>query len=69
MHLLVLSSYRMSAVFPGETEMGMIFTISYVERNVKQKRRHRNTQLVGNYSEDHNVCKITYCAVGVDTPE
>jgi hypothetical protein len=37
MHLLVLSSYRMTAVFPGETEMEMIFTVSYVVRNVKQK--------------------------------
>jgi len=30
MYLLVLSSYRMIAVFPGETGMEMIFTIRYV---------------------------------------
>jgi len=36
----------MTAVFPGETDMEMIFTVSYVVRNVKQKRWHRNTHLV-----------------------
>jgi hypothetical protein len=46
MHLFVLSSYRMTAVFPGETEMEIIFTISYVVRNVKQKQWHRNMHLV-----------------------
>jgi hypothetical protein len=35
----------MTAVYPGATEMEMIFTINYVVRNVKQKRWHRNTQL------------------------
>jgi len=36
----------MTAVFPDETEMEMIFTIRHVVRNVKQKRWHRNTLLV-----------------------
>jgi len=36
----------MTAIFPGETEMEIIFTISYVVRNGKHKQQHRNTHLL-----------------------